>query len=477
MKYKTFVSVLLIFLLVPFVCKAEKKDKKPKNIIIMIADGWGYNQILATDYYMDGKAGTQKYESFPYKYAMAHYPAKSGNYDADPEKCHLLGNTGYNPDLAWTMFEYVKSNVTESAAAATALACGVKTYNNAIGVDTNQHRLENLSERAKSVGKSAGVITTVPWSHATPAGFSVHNNTRVNYAEIARDMLLDSKLDLIMGAGHPMYDDNGNKLSKAESYKYVGDSLVFTELIKNTSVVYPMKSNTGNNKVQDIDGDGFADAWTYIESKDDFIKLSKGANLPKRLCATAQVGSTLQEYRDYDSTKHGAFQIPFNKNLPDLPLMAKGAVNVLSQNPNGFFLMIEGGAVDWANHDNKLGRLVEEMNDFNKTVDFVVKWIEANGGWENNLLIVTGDHECGYLTGPKIKDNNPNTNPVINRGKNIMPEARYNLGSHTNSLIPVFAKGNGASMLSNYADEMDPIRGKYIQNIEVAKLIFEMLGK
>ena len=85
--------------------------------------------------------------------------------------------------------------------------------------------------------------------------------------------------------------------------------------------------------------------------------------------------------------------------VPNLALMTKGALNVLDNDPDGFFLMVEGGAVDWANHANQLGRLIEEQNDFNDAVDVAIEWIKANGGWEKNLLIVTGDHECGYLTG------------------------------------------------------------------------------
>ena len=154
---------------------------------------------------------------------------------------------------------------------------------------------------------------------------------------------------------------------------------------------------------------------------------------------------------------------PQNTSLPSLALMTKGALNVLDNDPDGFFVMIEGGAIDWANHANQLGRLIEEQSDFNNAVDVAIEWIKANGGLEKNLLIVTGDHETGYLQGPI-----PGVvNDIVDKGAGNLPGAYYNSGSHTNSLIPFFAEGAGSELFNNYADENDPVRGKYIDNTEI----------
>ncbi len=80
--------------------------------------------------------------------------------------------------------------------------------------------------------------------------------------------------------------------------------------------------------------------------------------------------------------------------------MTKAALNVLDDDPNGFFIMIEGGAVDWAAHANQSGRLIEEMNDFNKSIEAVIRWIDTNSNWNETLVIITADHETGHLTGP-----------------------------------------------------------------------------
>ncbi len=79
--------------------------------------------------------------------------------------------------------------------------------------------------------------------------------------------------------------------------------------------------------------------------------------------------------------------------------MVEGALNVLDDNPKGFFLMVEGGAIDWAGHSNLSGRLIEEEGDFLDAVSAVIEWVDTQSSWNDTLLIVTGDHETGYLTG------------------------------------------------------------------------------
>jgi alkaline phosphatase len=162
--------------------------KKPvaKNIIVMIASGRGFNHVTATSYYAYGQADRQAYNRFPFRFAMSTYEA----YDAgDP--CY---GVGYDPALAWKDFNYVKECFTDSAAAATAMAAGVKTYGGAIGVDLNREPLENVIQVAEEHGKATGVITSVEWSHATPAGFVAHNVSRNNYAEIGQEMIYDSDM-------------------------------------------------------------------------------------------------------------------------------------------------------------------------------------------------------------------------------------------------------------------------------------------
>ena len=181
----------------------------PKNIIIMIGDGMGFNAVQAFDYYSGGK---QVYEAFPVRLAMAHYPAKGGEYQENNPASNYWAH-GYNTVQAWTDTAYLKSAFTESAAAATAMSTGVKTYNNSIGMSINYDTLVNLVQWAKALGKSAGVVTSVEFSHATPAGFAAHNKVRTNYSQLAYDMLFNSKCDVIMGCGNPQYDNDGQRVT------------------------------------------------------------------------------------------------------------------------------------------------------------------------------------------------------------------------------------------------------------------------
>lgn len=422
-----------------------------KNVILMISDGCGANEILATDYYTDGKAGTQIYENFPTTLNMSTY--SHGGLGTEDDLLSL-----YDPKTIWSDFALLNNNPTDSAAAATAMASGTKTYDAAIGVDQDEQKLVNICEDFEAQNKATGVITSVEFSHATPAGFVAHNSSRQNYSELANEMIKDSKTDLIMGAGNPLYDNNGKlKTTVADSdYKYVGGQDTWESLAA---------GNLGN----DADGDGDIDNWNLIQSKEAFETLQTGAT-PNRVIGVPEVFETLQINRDGDG-KAKPFTVAMNENVPTLEVMSKGALNVLDNDPDGFFLMIEGGAIDWAGHGNLDGRLIEEETDFNHSVEAVCDWVNTNSNWDETLVIVTGDHETGYLTGTTgVYDE------VGNNGKGVMPTMAWNSGNHTNQLIPFFAKGPGAELLKNYANGSDPIKGAYLDNTEIALAIRNLLN-
>jgi len=443
---------------------------KPKNFILIIGDGMGYNTIRATDFYLGKK---QYYEDFPVRLAMATYPA---NADENYQVYQGTGKkiVGYDPQAAWKDTGYVRRNATESSAAATAMATGFKTYNKAIGISINFDTLTNLVEIAKSLGKSAGVVTTVPFSHATPAGFVTHNRSRSNYSQITRDMILKSRCDVIMGCGNPAFDDDGRTLGKKwENSDFVGDSALWVQLVKGsgaqTRFLFEGKSYT----VNDCDGDGTADPWTVIQNLDEFRRLEQGVP-QKRVLGCPEVHSTLQMARAMGKGETNAsppFVTHYLKEIPTLADMTLGALNVMDDNPKGFFLMIEGGAIDWAEHDNQKGRTIEEMAGLNDAVKAVIGWVNRHSNWKETMVIVTGDHETGYLWGGPpfvpIKDNGPGKVPVM----------QFNSPDHTNSLIPLFARGSGSELLAGFADERDSIRGPYIQNSEIPQLIKSLWGK
>ena len=415
----------------------------PKNIIIMICDGCGYNHVDAASLYQFGKTGAQPYERFPVRLAMSTYPA-GGSYE---------------PKKAWSDFEYATDGKTDSAAAATAMAAGVKSYNGAIGVDPDRQPVESLIERCEKLGKATGVITSVQWSHATPAGFVAHNRKRGNYEEISAEMIA-SGVEVIMGAGHPFYDEEGRPADKPK-YKYIGRQT--------------WQALTEGTAASDGDADGIEDRWTFIQTKNQFLALMTG-DTPKRVCGTVQVGGTLQQQRAGPENA-APYKVDFIDTVPTLRQMTLGAINVLDQDPDGFLLMIEGGAVDWASHNKQAGRMIEEMIAFNHAIESVIDWIEKHSSWDRTLLVITSDHETGYITGPESgpTESGPIWNPLVNGGAGRVPALEWHGGSHTNSLVPFYAKGCGAERYEKAATNTDPVRGRYIDNTDLAEVVFTML--
>ncbi|AEB08013.1 alkaline phosphatase [Desulfobacca acetoxidans] len=432
---------VLILLLAGSAAQAETA----KNVILMISDGWGYNQVKATDYY-NGSAAV--FENFSVQYGMSTYSMGKMPKTGFLPPGTPISPVGYDTNKAWSDFNYVKSGYTDSASAATAMATGVKIFDNVLNMDVYGNKLKTITEYAAEQGKATGVVTSVEISHATPAGMYAHNVSRNNFTELANEMLA-GPLNVIMGAGNPRYDNNGNYLFTPNSYKYVGGEDTWNDLRTG--------SHTNN--------------WSLIESETAFEALASASATPERVVGVAEVYETLQQSRKPAPGPNVLLDpdddTPLNDSVPSLALMTKGALNVLDNDPDGFFLMIEGGAVDWANHANQLGRLIQEQSDFNDSVQVVVDWVLANGGWDENLLIVTGDHECGYLWGPT-----PGVfNEVVDNGAGNLPGAYFNSGSHTNSIIPLYAEGAGSELFAGYADELDLVRGSYLDNTELFQVM------
>jgi alkaline phosphatase len=420
-----FAILILALSLTPAFAASENDLKKPaaKNIIVMISDGWGFNHLESASYYEYGKDARQIYNRFPFQFAVSTY-----SYYCD-----------YDPALAWSDFEYVKSCYTDSAAAATALAAGVKTYDAAIGVDVDGVPVKNALELAEEKGKATGVVTSVEWTHATPAGHVAHNVNRDNYDAIGQEMVNLSAADVIMGAGHPWYDADGVLKAAPNTFKYVGDA----------------------------DGDGVPDPWALVQTRAEFQSLMSGPT-PKRVLGTAQVYQTLQQGRSGDAFAD-PYVVPRIESVPTLEEMTLAALNILDDDPDGLYLMIEGGAVDWAGHSNQSGRMIEEAIEFERAVEAVVGWVQTNSNWGETLLIITADHETGYLWGP---GSDPAWMPIVNNGVGVLPGMQWHSPNHTNSLVALSAKGDAARLFSRYADQYDPLRGRYLDNTEIAELVF-----
>ncbi|WP_016701332.1 alkaline phosphatase [Actinoalloteichus spitiensis] len=421
----------------------------PKNIILLISDGGGYSHFDLPSLYEQGQSygqasvdpatgavehvpGTpsQVYESYPVQVGQSHHSAS--------------GRAEYVPEEAWGSFDWVASGATDSAAAGTALGTGVKTNNGILGYTPDGDRLLTVGEQAIEVGKKVGLVTSVPFNHATPAGFIAHNSSRNDYQGLATEMI-DSGVDVLMGGGHPNFTDAHTR--RASDWTWISQE------------DFERVSTGGTD-------------FTYIEEQADFASLAEGRNVPEKVFGLAQVAETLQYNRPgMENDDVLPWTDPLN-DVPGLDTMTEGALNVLEQGDEGFFLMVEGGAVDWAAHANNTTRTLEEQIDFNRAAEAVDQWVEENSSWDETLVIVTADHETGYLAGP---DSNPTWTPVTGEAGQL-PNVSWHSGDHTNALVPFYAKGAGSDVLQARANRWDIVRGAYLDNTDIGEAVFDFLG-
>ena len=406
---------------------AGPRTTGPRAVILVIADGMGFEHLEAARAFRPEAAALL--DGFSVRLAVSTYPA-GGGYDpaADP------ADPAANP-------------ITDSAAAATAIATGVKTLKGRVGVDPEGRAVETLVETAETLGLSTGLVTSVQFSHATPAAFAAHSNDRHEYADIARQMISESGLDALLGAGHPDFDDDGLPVSGEREYRYVGGPDLWRSVVAGTA---------GG----DADGDGDADPWTLVDTAEGLRPYAEAAKAD-RLLFVAPVARTLQAERSGPAAAR-PFETAFAPGVPGLDAMTEAGLRTLQDDPDGLFLLIEAGAVDWASHDNRSDRTLEGLAGLLDALGAVVEWVEDESSWEETLLLVTADHETGGLVaGPP--------------GDDGLPDMEWSTGGHTGALVPLLARGRGAARFATVADETDPLRGDYVDNTEVHAVVLAVL--
>ena len=273
--------------------------------------------------------------STPQRMAAEEFSAKCG-----------FGELAMNrlPYHATTRTKSANAVITDSAAAATAIACGCKTDNCMVGVDRDGNRVESVAEVAKRSGKKVGIVTTVTIVHATPAGFYAHNRSRGASYQIALD-LVDSGFDYFAGGGvYAKFDDRKDP-------KYRGD-------------VFELARKAG-----------------YVVTRDD---KAAWAALRPGVRAWSVFGDNGMQ-----------FAIDADGSQPTLAeLVAKGVE--LLDNPKGFFLMCEGGKVDYAGHANDAATNLRDVLALDAAVKVALAFQERHP--DDTLVITTGDHETGGLS-------------------------------------------------------------------------------
>ena len=400
-------------------------DAGYSNIIVMVFDGMDWQTTRAAAMYKQGremaKSGRGQGLSFQdFRDVSTDFgwvvtsPFRSGaKFDVNAQTV-LGGNTestgGYDPirggEFPW--HERSRDNyllgldkerphsVTDSAASATSITTGTKTYNGAINVRPDGTRLTPIARVLQDEQDfRIGVVTSVPVSHATPAAAYANNVTRKDYQDISRDLIgLPSSshrndplagVDVLLGAGWGEHADAD--VRQGDNYlagnKYLHEEDIDRVDLENGGryiVVQREEGRSGRQQLMDA-------AQRAADQEHRLLGYfgTEGGHLPFRT-ADGSYNPTIDVAGGERYTKA---DVEENPTLAD---MTRAALLVLEQSIDGFWLMVEAGDVDWANHannlDNSIGAVLSGEEAFNAVTD----WVDENNAWDYTALIVTSDH-------------------------------------------------------------------------------------
>jgi alkaline phosphatase len=317
-----------------------------RNVILLIGDGMGPQQVNLLMLYARYARGSK-------------YPDRTAAIE------HLM-NDG---EVGVVRTEPHGAMVVDSAAAATQLATGHYAGSEMIGVDFRGEPVETVVEAAHRVGKSAGLVTDTRITHATPAAFAAHQPERHLENEIAADML-GNRVEVMLGGGLRHW------VPQAAN---VRESAAYAALMQMTGSAYPATSSRADNR------NLIHEAREHYTLAFDRTALAAAKTTPLLgVFANSEMGDALVE--------EGARQNEATRREPSLVEMTTKSLELLAADPDGFFLMVEGGQIDWAGHNNDAGTMLHELLRFDAAIAVALDWAK---GRDDTLVLVTADHETG----------------------------------------------------------------------------------
>lgn len=354
MKKSLFVGLAIVLILGLWAFR--QPTARPRNIILMIGDGMGLSQVTASLYTLNNKS---VFERFPVTGLIATQSSS-----------HLI---------------------TDSAAGATAFACGCKTYNGAIGVTAKKKPCKTLLEIADSLGLSTGIAVNCTVTHATPASFVAHVGSRKDMDQIA-PWFLKNQVDFLVGGGS----------------KYFGGAAYFGQ-----------REGQNTNLLKDMKAAGYQ----ICQNRYDSIPAMPSIDRPFCWLTATEEPPAANAGRAY------------------LPACTRMGTDYLKRRSagKGFFMMVEGSQIDWAGHGNNSEQLIAEMHDFEKTIEAALEFAEKD---KETLVIVTADHETGGMS-------------IIQGSSMDSLEMKFTTKGHTASMIPVFAYGPGSELFGGLYENTD----------------------
>lgn len=371
-----------------------------RNVIFMLGDGMGLAQRTAGQLATVGAYDRLTMDTLPVSGIV-------GTNASDPEDV-----------------------VTDSAAGATSYATGVKTFNGAISVDVDGNPVPTILELAKAAGKSVGVVTTSQVTDASPAAFGSHVSDRGDQSEIARQFIEETEIDVILGGGEDRwlpegsagaYPDNPPEDTEEQSSSDKGDLIA---------------------RAQEL-------GYTYVSDAEGLTS----ATGPKLLGLFAN-----EEMFQQNPEGEGDVYDP----VVTLDQMVGKAIEILSQNENGFFLFVEEEAVDEMAHSNNAPLMIKAVQELDRAVGVALDYVTAN---PDTLLIVTADHETGGLTiegldNPEYPDESGDDvsaedGPTMVAGSGYEFIMDWTTTGHTASPVPLTATGPGSEQLDGVYENTD----------------------
>ncbi|WP_341663739.1 alkaline phosphatase [Vibrio sp.] len=351
-----------------------------KNVILMIGDGMGPQQVGLLETYAN--------------------QAPHSIYKGQPTAIFKLAQEGV---IGSSLTHPKDAIVVDSACSATMISTGIYTGSEVIGVDPQGNHVQTVLEKAKSLGKATGLVSDTRLTHATPASFAAHQAHRSLENDIAIDMLATGADVMLSGGLRHWIPKSVNK--KEQTYRQL-------KALTQGYIYLKSKRKDERNLLLEAQEAGYQ----LTFNRNTMSDISKGKILGLFSYSNMNDGIA------YSNSK----QDPL-RTQPSLKEMTAKAIELLSKDKDGFFLMVEGGQIDFAGHSNDAGTMLHEMLKFDEAVDEVYQWAKNR---KDTVIIVTADHETGSFGFSYSSQNLPQPQQRTGKafaGRNYAPN--YNFGS------------------------------------------------
>lgn len=428
---------------------------KRRHVILMIGDGMPTASEVAASRYLHGVDFGLSFHAFPYRaykttWDVDVYNGRAAELGVDAySPDHFVPTVGYDPARGGPSpypltpdSEEIRSYFAssswihpDSASTATAMSTGVKTRSAELAWRPDagdDGALETSAEfLRRTYGMAVGFVTTVPFSHATPAGFFSHNPDRGNTTAIANEILNVVRPEVVIGGG---WQDSGYYEPIDLQRAVASDDWVFAHLESDRDsndaiLAASVRANQENRRLLGIYGGGDRPSYLAPVPADDPGNPSIDASQLDR---------------------------------PSLSASSVAALEVLSRDPDGFFLIIEQGHIDWANHRQEYTSMIGGVWELDQAVRAVSAFVDRpddDVDWSNTTVVVTADHANGYMRFSGVLGAGALPREIIETNADGAESISYpngevvyfSQGNHTSELVSIYAKGFAAEKLAFYA--------------------------